>query len=318
MDEIGERRSLVLHQLETGTITMRTAAQSLRISCRQARRVWRRYLIEGESGLAHRGSGRPSNRAFGDDIKKEIILRYRSRFADWGPTRFARELEGQGVVIDHETVRRWLLASGAWKPRRSNPAVRQACRHADGFGQMLTLIPARADWLDIRFTPDCLLFLHDEATGTVLASIARKEYAASHIGLLRRWIDRYGIPASVRCPRRLFAVEDTNPTLEQQLAGEEPRPPFLLVCERLGLETILLSPSNERISRRAIEPFRCRLEVELGRLDPKDAELADALLRGPLGDALNAEFALPPDRATDFHVPILDGTDLDAVFRPAI
>src|SRR5882757_5847853 len=34
------------------------------------------------------------------------------RYEDFGPTLMAEELEKKGIVVDHDTVRRWWLASG--------------------------------------------------------------------------------------------------------------------------------------------------------------------------------------------------------------
>ncbi len=86
------------------------AATLLRLSYRQLKRVWRRYGQQGDAGLVHQGRGRSSNRQADPEVRERIIQRYEQRYADFGPTLAAEHLEREGLRVDHETLRRWLLA----------------------------------------------------------------------------------------------------------------------------------------------------------------------------------------------------------------
>lgn len=67
------RRLHVIQQVVDKTITQREAAQLLRLSDRQIRRLVTRVRAEGARGLVHRSRGRPSNRAIEPRRKARIL-----------------------------------------------------------------------------------------------------------------------------------------------------------------------------------------------------------------------------------------------------
>jgi transposase len=96
-------------------LTQMQAAELLGLSCRQTKRVWRRYPAEGDAGLVPRLRGRPSLRRQPPALRAQVLGWYEDeRYADFGPTLLAEPLAPAGLVVDHETLRRWLLATGKW------------------------------------------------------------------------------------------------------------------------------------------------------------------------------------------------------------
>src|ERR1019366_2930431 len=53
------KRLVVLAQVKRGELKLVTAGEVMGVTYRQAKRVWRRYRIEGDAGLVHRSRGRP-------------------------------------------------------------------------------------------------------------------------------------------------------------------------------------------------------------------------------------------------------------------
>ncbi len=41
-----------------------------------------------------------------------MLARYEQRYAGFGPTLASEHLSREGLQVDHETLRRWLLVSG--------------------------------------------------------------------------------------------------------------------------------------------------------------------------------------------------------------
>lgn len=88
------------------------AAAVLDLSYRQAKRVWRRYRQAGGEGLKHGNAGRPSNRGKPVKQRRRVLDLIRKKYSGaegerFGPTLAAEHLaEEDGVVIDHETLRR--------------------------------------------------------------------------------------------------------------------------------------------------------------------------------------------------------------------
>ena len=48
----------VMRAISQAEMTLEEAARVLKLSSRQARRIWKRYLAEGDAGLVHRSRGR--------------------------------------------------------------------------------------------------------------------------------------------------------------------------------------------------------------------------------------------------------------------
>jgi transposase len=90
------------------------AAELMGLGYRQAKRVWRRYQDEGDAGLVHRLRGKPGLRCKPPPLRAQVLARCaEGRYTDFGPTLMAEELAKGGLVVDHDTLRRWLLAGGA-------------------------------------------------------------------------------------------------------------------------------------------------------------------------------------------------------------
>jgi len=314
MSENEKRRSMVFRRVGGGALSLSQAATVLGLSYRQVKRVWKRYREEGDEGLAHRNKGKPSNRAFLEGVKNQVLHTYREAAMGTGPTRFAGKLAEGGIVIDHETLRRWLLESGAWKLSRIRHMTRATGPCRGGFGELLTLFSMHESWLGAAFPPCSLLCLRDEATSHTAFTLAVEDSGDASMRVLWSWIDRHGLPAVLRCQRRFVTDENRHLTLEQQLAGREPRTALGLSCDRLGIDMRVVSSSQVKSVLHEMRPLLDSLVNELRRRGVAGLEQANALLHGAVGDLLNAQFAARLDEVADHHVPIVDGTDLRRFF----
>ena len=104
------------------------------------KRTRKRYPKEGDIGLVHRSRGRESNRGYKEDNKAFVLDLYRQRYPDFGPTLFSEKLsEDQGIGIDHETLRQWLLKEGLWVKSRKRPKHRSWRQRRAHFGELVRL-----------------------------------------------------------------------------------------------------------------------------------------------------------------------------------
>jgi len=91
-------------------LTLVQAAALMGVGCRQSKRVWKRYQADGDAGLVHRLRGKPSARRKPPDLRVQALALYaEERYADFGPTLMAEQLDKAGLAVDHETLRRWRL-----------------------------------------------------------------------------------------------------------------------------------------------------------------------------------------------------------------
>ena len=107
-------------------LTLVQASELMGVCYRQSKRIWRRYQGAGDAGLVHRLRGQPSARRKPPAVRAQAQALYaEERYADFGPTLMAEHLAQEGLVVDHETLRRWGLASGQWTVRRRRQQHRQ-------------------------------------------------------------------------------------------------------------------------------------------------------------------------------------------------
>lgn len=310
-----ERERLVeLERVAQAETTLAAAAQRLDLSYRQAKRIWSRYQAEGARGLVHRSRGRPSNRRRPERERQRALELYRERLEGFGPT-LASELLAQRweVVVDHETLRRWLMAEGLWTVRKRRWKPRQWRPRRERFGEMVQLDGSHHDWFSCA-RRDCLLEMIDDATGTRHARMASGETTADALELLWDWVERYGIPQSLYVDRKSVYWTDREPTLEEQLAGVKPATAFGRVCQRLGIEIITaFSPQAKGRVERSHGVYQDRL-VKLIALDElTQPEQVNAVLEA-FDEQLNRRFTVEPACGVDAHRPVPPGMDLADVF----
>ena len=153
-----ERKS-VLELVTGGRLTLVAASRRLHLSYRQTLRVHQRYVEQGDASLVHRRRGQPSNRGYPDAFRDQVVKRYRARYAgdEFGPTLASEKLAGDGLVVDHETLRRWLLASGDWKKRRRRRAHRTRRKRKPHFGELVQMDGSFHNWFGRDRDKACLM-----------------------------------------------------------------------------------------------------------------------------------------------------------------
>jgi transposase len=76
MSKKERERKVVLTAYAERRYTLTEAAECMATSYRQAKRIWRRYKLEGDAGLIHKARGNSSKRAFNRDIKTAVLKLY--------------------------------------------------------------------------------------------------------------------------------------------------------------------------------------------------------------------------------------------------
>jgi transposase len=118
-------RLALLRRVGDGQMTLVAAAAELAVSYRQAKRLWRGYRERGDAELVHGLRGRPSNnRTVSDDRRERALALYRERYPNFGPTLAAEQMASRdGLAIDHETLRGWLIDAGLWRAEHEEDGV---------------------------------------------------------------------------------------------------------------------------------------------------------------------------------------------------
>jgi transposase len=309
------KRLVVFDRLGEEQMSLGDAAGRLDISYRQCCRSYKRYREEGVRGLVHRSRGRSSNRAKPEGFRLKVVKRYEERYKGYGPMLAAEKLAEEGLVVDHETLRRWLLAENKWEKRRRRRKHRAWRERKAHFGEMVQLDGSHHLWFGEGHPRACLMNMVDDATGTTLSMMAAEETTEAAMRILWSWIERYGVPKTLYTDKKNVFVTDREPTIEEQLLDQEPMTEFGKACDKLGIEIIAAnSPQAKGRVERSHGVYQDRFVKELKLEGITTIEGANELLEGGFVDKLNAKFAKEPTDPKDHHRPVPKGLHLNEVF----
>lgn len=311
------QRKSALELVQSGGITLVEASGRMCLSYRQTLRVYARFVEQGDAGLVHCRRGKPSNRACSVSFRDAVVCRYRERYQahGFGPTLAAEKLAAEGLHVDHETLRRWLLADGDWQKCRKHRQHRTRRERRAHFGELVQMDGSPHNWFGPDHGKSCLMNMVDDATGTTLGLLSPQETTEAAMTLLRRWIERYGVPVALYTDRKNVYITDREPTMEEQLAGDKPLTAFGKACKKLGIEIIAAhSPQAKGRVERSNGTYQDRLVKELALGGISTLEGANKVLVGGFTDGLNDRFAVAPADALDFHRPLHKAVVLDDVF----
>ena len=307
------RRKAVLDEVVRGGRKLRSAAEVLQLSYRQCRRVYQRYRREGDPGLIHRNRGRASNRKIGEEKRGQILTRYQQRYAGYGPTFASEKLTAEGLGLDHETLRRWLVQEGLWQRQRRRGKHRQRRPRRQRFGELVQMDGSHHTWWGEQ--QRCLMNMVDDATGRRFGLLFEQETTEAAMRTLWGWIRRYGVPQALYADSKTVFRTDRDPTPEEQLKGEKPLTAFGQACRKLGIEIIFAgSPQAKGRVERSHGTDQDRLVKELELEQIQDLKLANRFLQQCYWKQLNRKFTVAPADSQDQHRPAPAATALAEVF----
>ena len=211
------------------------AGKLLKLSYRQAKRVWRRYEDKGDKGLVHCGRGRVGNRRKAAKMRERIMARYKERYPDFGPTLAAEHLGREGLVVDHETLRQWLLAKGWWTIKRRRQKHRQWRERRACFGELVQMDGSHHDWFEGRRDRAVLMVMIDDATNRTYARFSEQETTRAAYDTFEGYVRRHKMPVGLYVDRDSIYRTEREPTVREQLAGQEPLTQFGRAMKGLGV-----------------------------------------------------------------------------------
>lgn len=310
----------VLARVRSRDLRVVDAAVLLRRSYRQARRLWKRYREEGAAGLKHRSAGRRSNRAYAEKFRRQVLERVREKYGGpvgerFGPTLAAEHLASEdGLEVDAETLRRWMLGEGLWSRERRRRRHRRRRERKEHFGEMVQMDGSFHRWLEERGPEGCLMDLVDDATGTTLARLGKEETIWAAADALRAWIERYGVPLALYVDWKNLYKRCATP--RERLRGEDPLTQFGRMCAKLGIELIAASsPQAKGRVERIHGTHQDRLVKKLRRKKIASHAQANAYLEAEYLPEHNRRFARPAAQAEDYHRRASRAAELDRIFR---
>ncbi len=317
----GELRKVeVLARVRSGALRVLDAAALLGLSYRQAKRLWKCYRARGAAGMKHRSAGRRSNRAYPTSLRRKVLGKVRQKYSGevgerFGPTLAAEHLAAEdGLQIDAETLRRWMLAEGLWSRERRGRGHRRRRQRKEHFGELVQMDGSFHPWLEERGAGGCLMDLVDDATNTTWAHLGEEETIWAAADALRAWIEHYGVPLALYVDWKNLYQRAATPG--EELRGEEPITQFGRMCEKLGIELIgASSPQAKGRVERMHGTHQDRLVKKLRRRQIATHAEANMYLEGEYLPEHNRRFGRAACRAEDYHRRKPSVRELDKIFR---
>ncbi len=276
------KRVEVIAQVEAGQLTGQAGAVLLGISVRQVRRLVKRYRADGAEGLAHGNRGRASTQRIADETRQRIVELVKKDYRDYN-TSHLREIlaERHGIVVSYTSLRAIRNAAGYPSPRkRRAPRHRRRRERYPMAGMLLQTDGSDHDWLEGRGPRLTLIAYIDDANNEVPGAVFREEEdAAGYMLALHNISQTHGLPLALYADRHTIVRSPKQATLEQQLAGEEPRSQFGRCLEELDIQYIpAYSPQAKGRVERLFQTLQDRLVKALREAEAATCEQANAVL----------------------------------------
>ena len=296
----------VLKQVCAGKLTVVEAAEMLGVSERHLYRMLRRYRSEGEAGVIHRLRGKSSNRGYPQRVKARVVeLYWQPQYRDYGPTLFTEVLASEyRIRLNHETVRRWLMAAGGTNAQRKKRPHRSKRPRRTAIGDMVQFDGSDHDWFEGRGPSCTLLHIIDDATSRIFMRFAPSENTADCMRTFWAYCRTYGLPRTVYSDRgSVFFAPDGIVT------------DFGRAMHTLGLRQIFANtPQAKGRVERGNRTHQDRLIKALRRQGISTIADANHFLATTYLKDHNTRFALPVDGLPDVHRTIDPGLKLERIF----
>lgn len=297
------RRMTLMTRVTEKLLKLREAAEMMRVTYRHAKRILHRYRKEGDAGLVSRGRGKLSNRMRPEAERKRAVALYDTQYAGFGPLLASEHLAtDHKIVIDHETLRRWLLGAGLWKSRLRRAKHRAARERRPRRGDLVQIDGSEHDWFEGRGPRAVLMVMIDDATNKTLARFYTAEDTSAAYDIFDRYISAYGLPVALYPDCDSIYVCTREACLEEELTNVGPETQFSRAMRELGVDLILAhSPQAKGRVERRHGLFQDRLVKEMRLLGICTIVAANAFLDKTFLPLVNERYTVKPRDPANGH-----------------
>jgi hypothetical protein len=315
----------VISKTLAGKLTNNQAAEELKITPRQIKRLKIKVREDGAAGLVHKNHGKIPNNKFSSEYIEHAVEIIKEKYYDFAPT-FASEklLENHGIKLSKETVRHAMGEAGIWqsKTRKVRAHYRAWRERKDSYGEMEQFDGSYHDWFEGRLLnanrqpvkEACLLAAIDDATG----KLPKLKFDASE-GVVpvdsfwMEYVKTHGKPGKIYLDRgSTYKVNNKHlfddPTVLTQ---------FERTMEELNTKVIHAnSPQGKGRVERLFKTLQDRLVKELRLAGINRLAEANEFLEKVFVPKFNAKFSVVPKKPDNLHTPLTKAelTRLDNIF----
>lgn len=309
------KRLQIIRKVLDQQINQQEAAEILRLSDRQVRRIVKRVRAEGERGVLHRWRGKEGRHRIDQKIKRRILEIYRRVYEGFGPTLASEKmLEREKIKVCDETLRLWLMQEGLWQVHKQKELKERQWRaRKEHLGEMVQMDGSHHDWLEERGPKLVLMGYIDDATGRIYAKFYEYEGTKPAMESLKGYIKKYGIPRSIYLDKHsTYKNNQKYSYRDWPFRDKEELTQFARACQQLGIDLIYAeSPQAKGRVERMFGTLQDRLIKEMRLEGIKTLKEANEFLRRYL-PGFNQKFNVAAKESGEYHQST-EGVDLDEI-----
>lgn len=309
-------RVSIIRKLLDKEINGTSAAELLKLSVRQVRRLKGKVKQFGPKALIHASRGKPSNRRMQDKEREAIAEILKQKYPDFKPTFASEKLfENHNIKRDPKTIRTIMIEQELWKPRKKKkPEYHSWRKRKDCYGEMLQFDGSYHRWIEDRGGEWCLLAAIDDATGIpVKAKFDTDEGTSPVFRFWKEYTEQHGKPHSIYLDK--FSTYKMNQRVA--IENHETQTQFQRAMNQMGIEPITAhSPQAKGRIERLFNTFQDRLIKEMRLKNISTMEEANRFLEEEFLPNYKTKYAVEPASKTNLHQPLTqkEKNKLDSIF----
>lgn len=309
-------RHAIIKKLIDNSLNGTRAAELLKLSVRQVKRLKAKVKEYGVKALIHASRGKPGNRRMPDREKQKIADIIKKHYADFKPTFASEKLfENHNIKRDPKTIRQIMINENLWKPKKKKQREYHAWRQRKAcYGEMLQFDGSYHRWVEDRGPEWCLLAAIDDATGIpVKAQFDFNEGVFPVFKFWKEYVREHGKPHSIYLDK--FSTYKMNQRVA--IENHNTQTQFQRVMGQLGIESITAhSPQAKGRIERLFNTFQDRLVKEMRLRNISTIENANRFLEEEFLPSYKTKYSVEPLSKTNFHQSLTkkERDKLDSIF----
>ena len=302
----------IMEKLRCGSLNQSQAADILRISIRQVKRLVRAFKNKGAKGLISQKRGVKSNHRLPEEVQKEVLGLILEKYGDFGPTlSHEKLLEVHRIKISVGSVRNLMISHEVWQPKKiKKKRIFQLRPRRPQEGELVQADGSEHAWFEER-GPKCtlLVFIDDATSALKELRFVPSESVFSYFDATRNYIEKHGRPLAFYNDKHgVFRVNKDGALSGTGITQ------FGRAMKELDIRLIYANtPQAKGRVERSNRVLQDRLVKELRLQNISRIEEANAFIPMFI-EKYNRRFAVIAQNSTNAHRPLLKTQNLDQIF----
>lgn len=308
-----------MEQVIANKVTVKQAAEILKLSERQIKRLKKGMKQEGAAFLAHKNRGSKPKHAIPQNVREQVISLSLDKLKEASCEHMAELLDQRfEIKISARSIRRILTQAGIKNPHSHKaPRKRRSRNRMPQEGLLVQCDASPYAWLEERGPELELHGIIDDATGKILALYFRPhEDLYGYLQVLWQMVQNYGVPRGLYSDGHtiFFSPKKDKLSIEEELAGKKVSlTQFGKALEELAINHIhARSPQAKGRIERLWGTLQSRLVIEMRLEGISTMGEANAFLTGFI-ERFNRRFAVDPADPNSAFQPIPSAKVLNQV-----